>query len=126
MRATESLYWLAAKIKCGDKNMHLAQWEAYNIESELSSTDAIEVIIDYCLNKNMIEFNASTSIMILPGFKFRFADRLITNFHQPKSTLLMLVAAFIGDDWKKIYDFALNHNFRFLSYGDSSLLQRNT
>ncbi len=70
------------------------------------------------------KLKASTRIMIAPGYRFRIANSLITNFHQPQSTLLLLVSAFIGDDWKNVYDYALGHDFRFLSYGDSSLLIR--
>jgi len=75
------------------------------------------------MNKNKIEWlHTKTSLIILPGYKSRISNALITNFHQPKSTLLLLVAALIGDDWKKVYEYALQNNFRFLSYGDGSLL----
>jgi len=122
LRAVESLYWLAGRIQRGETAAHLSQWEPYTFQNEISAADAIDILLEYCQKQNIAAFSASTSVMILPGYQFRFADRLITNFHQPKSTMLLLVAAFIGNDWKKVYDGALNHNFRFLSYGDSSLL----
>jgi S-adenosylmethionine:tRNA ribosyltransferase-isomerase len=83
---------------------------------------ALENIKTYLQYTGQNYLQASTRIMIAPGYPFKLTRALITNFHQPKSTLLMLIAAFVGDDWKKIYNFALNHGFRFLSYGDSSLL----
>jgi len=92
---------------------------------DISSEDAIEAILNFMKVNELNYIKAATQIMIVPGYKFRIVDILITNFHQPKSTLLLLVAAFIGDDWKKIYDFALKNNFRFLSYGDSSILYKN-
>jgi S-adenosylmethionine:tRNA ribosyltransferase-isomerase len=125
LRTLESLYWLGVKVKNGfdDKSLlHLNQWDAYKFEPSLSYPEALEVICEYMQKKNLTELFASTQIMIVPGYQIRSAHALITNFHQPKSTLLLLVAAAIGDDWKKVYDFALNHDFRFLSYGDSLLL----
>jgi len=125
LRTLESLYWLGVKVKNGidDKSLlHLNQWDAYELEASLSYPEAMEVICEYIQKKNLTELFATTRIMIVPGYKIRSAHALITNFHHPKSTLLLLVAAAIGDDWKKVYNFALNHDFRFLSYGDSSLL----
>jgi S-adenosylmethionine:tRNA ribosyltransferase-isomerase len=125
LRTLESLYWLGIKVKNGldDKNLlHLNQWDAYELEASLSYPEALEVIHEYLQKKGLTELFATTQIMIVPGYQIRSAHALITNFHQPKSTLLLLVAAAIGDDWEKVYDYALNHDFRFLSYGDSSLL----
>jgi S-adenosylmethionine:tRNA ribosyltransferase-isomerase len=128
LRTLESLYWLGLKVKNGgeEKNLlHLDQWDAYELEPNLSYTEAIDALSGYLKSKGMMELYATTQIMIIPGYKARSVEALITNFHQPKSTLLLLVAALIGDDWKKVYDYALNHDFRFLSYGDSSLLYVN-
>ena len=98
------------------------QWDPYMLQTELSSGDAINILLEY-MDKNHLEMlQGSTRLMIVPGYRFRFLDGLITNFHLPKSTLLLLVAAFTGDDWKKIYRYALDNDFRFLSYGDASLL----
>ncbi|NPA67563.1 MAG: S-adenosylmethionine:tRNA ribosyltransferase-isomerase [Chlorobi bacterium] len=124
VRTIESLYLLGVKLQ-KDKNpeaLHLSQWEAYNLPLTLSPKEALTNILSY-MDKNKTEyFEASTQIMIVPGYKFKMTDKLITNFHQPKSTLLLLVDAFIGNDRKKVYDYALKNNFRFLSYGDSSIL----
>lgn len=123
VRTIESLYWLGIKlIQTGHWNPHISQWEAYELSDDYTKKDALLALLNY-MDKNAItELHASTQIMIFPGYKFKMIDLLVTNFHQPKSTLLLLIAAFIGDDWKKVYDFALNQNFRFLSYGDSSIL----
>ncbi len=124
VRTLESLYWLAIKIKKGliKSNLHVNQWDPYQIESQLSKNDALNILIEY-LEKTKLDFvEASTEIMIVPGYKFRITDSIITNFHQPKSTLLLLISAFIGNDWKRMYQHALDNNYRFLSYGDSSLL----
>jgi len=78
--------------------------------------------MEYMEKHNLSKFRATTQLMIVPGYKFKMTDGMVTNFHLPRSSLLMLVAAFIGDDWKKVYDYALNNDFRFLSYGDGSIL----
>ncbi|MBR5055777.1 MAG: S-adenosylmethionine:tRNA ribosyltransferase-isomerase, partial [Bacteroidales bacterium] len=89
--------------------------------------EALGALLDYMETNNMEKLVSRTQIIIVPGYKFRIIDYLVTNFHQPGSTLLLLISAFIGDSWRKVYDFALENDFRFLSYGDSSLLQkRNT
>jgi S-adenosylmethionine:tRNA ribosyltransferase-isomerase len=90
----------------------------------LSVHDALQAILDYLDATGQTTLHAETQIMIKPGYTFRIVDQLITNFHQPQSTLLLLVSAFVGGDWKTIYDYALSHDFRFLSYGDSSILNR--
>jgi len=91
---------------------------------KLSKSETLSVLLNYLENTNSSVLEASTSIMILPGFQFTFVDKLITNFHLPKSTLLLLVSALVGKDWHKVYEHALANNYRFLSYGDSSLLHR--
>ena len=122
VRTIESLHWLGVKLKQNNKpESHISQWEAYELP-EIDKKESLSAILDYMTQYNLEEFHASTQIMIFPGYTFKMVDIMITNFHQPKSTLLLLIAAFIGNDWKKVYDFALNNNFRFLSYGDSSIL----
>lgn len=123
VRTIESLYWLGVKLlQTNNWDSHISQWEAYELTGNFSKNDALKALLNY-MNKNSVtELHASTQIMIYPGYSFKMVDFLITNFHQPKSTLLLLIAAFIGSDWKNVYDFALNNDFRFLSYGDSSLL----
>jgi S-adenosylmethionine:tRNA ribosyltransferase-isomerase len=123
LRALESLYWLAVKSTINDRICTtLDQWEHDGLPSDHTAKQAFNHLHRLMLKQGIKQFNAKTSIMIVPGYKFRVINGLITNFHQPKSTLLLLVAAFIGDDWKKVYEYALSHEFRFLSYGDSSLL----
>ena len=122
-RTLESLYWLGVKIISGNyKDAHINQWEAYSLPQDIPVKNAIEALLNYMDDKALKYFEATTQIIIVPGYRFRIVDILITNFHMPGSTLLLLIAAFVGNNWKKIYDFALNNNFRFLSYGDSSLL----
>ncbi|MFC2104608.1 S-adenosylmethionine:tRNA ribosyltransferase-isomerase, partial [Bacteroidota bacterium] len=122
VRTIESIYWLGVKIlRTNNLDSHISQWEAYELPNK-SKNDALNALLKYMNENKLEELHASTQIMIFPGYNFKLVDLLITNFHQPKSTLLLLIAAFIGDDWKKMYDFALSNNFRFLSYGDSSIL----
>jgi len=122
MRCVESLYWLASKITMGERDLYVDQWDDQRIEPKFSAAEAIEVLIEYLEKNRLHQLSSSTAIMIVPGYTFRFANRLITNFHQPRSTLLLLVAAFVGNDWRNIYQYALDNDFRFLSYGDSTLL----
>ncbi|MCF8336089.1 MAG: S-adenosylmethionine:tRNA ribosyltransferase-isomerase [Bacteroidales bacterium] len=125
VRTLESLYWIGIKINeqyLGDASICLNQWEHLQLPDKMGVTGALNVIKQYLENTGQNHLNASTQIMITPGYQFRLTRGLITNFHLPKSTLLMLIAAFVGEDWKKIYDCALRNDFRFLSYGDSSLL----
>lgn len=127
MRTLESLYYIGCHIAENPENPNLtvSQWEAYDDIHTLTVEEALNHIVDYLDNIHEVAINASTEIMIAPSFQFRVVNKLITNFHQPKSTLLLLVSAFVGEDnRKKIYDYALSHDFRFLSYGDSSLLER--
>lgn len=126
MRTLESLYWLGVKMISQQENdsMHnrINQWEPYQLMQGVSLSDSFQALMKHCKSRNEKYINAATSILIAPGYKFIICDGIITNFHMPKSTLLLLVAAFIGDDWKSVYDYALKNDFRFLSYGDSSLL----
>ena len=120
MRTLESLYF----IGCHPENTTVSQFEPYEKDYTLSVYDALQAILDYLDATGQQMLHAETQIMIKPGYAFRIVDQLITNFHQPQSTLLLLVSAFVGGDWKTIYHYALSHDFRFLSYGDSSILNR--
>jgi len=124
LRTIETMYWLGVKLRSGDKdNLTISQWDPYEMENNLiSSKEAIEILLDFMTRKNMDRLITKTQILIAPPYKARIANALITNFHQPQSTLLLLVAALIGNDWRKVYEYALKNNFRFLSYGDGCLL----
>ncbi|MCK5028674.1 MAG: S-adenosylmethionine:tRNA ribosyltransferase-isomerase [Bacteroidales bacterium] len=123
VRTIESIYWLGVKLLTNTGfEPHISQWEAYKLKDNITKIEALKALLDYIKSNSITELHASTQIMIFPGYQFRIVDLLITNFHQPNSTLLLLIAAFIGDNWKKVYDFALSNDFRFLSYGDSSVL----
>lgn len=126
MRTLESLYFLGCMLLCGDRSLHVPQFMPYEQEWTLSTEEALQALLAYLDETHQDTLHAETQIMIKPSYRFRVVEQLITNFHQPKSTLLLLVSAFVGEDWKKIYDYALAHDFRFLSYGDSSILFRNT
>lgn len=127
VRTLESLSALAWRIKCSgtpDAERMVGQWELYDLPHEFTGDVALEVLLDYMTRNCLEELKASTQIMITPlGYRFRIVKYIITNFHQPKSTLLLLVSAYVGDEWRRIYDYALQNDFRFLSYGDSSLLK---
>lgn len=126
VRTLESLFWLAVKInkKLITTDLHVNQWDPYKIDTELNRAKALNILLEYLELQNLEFIEASTEIMIVPGYKFRITDSIITNFHQPKSTLLLLISAFVGKNWGIIYKHALNNNYRFLSYGDSSILIR--
>jgi S-adenosylmethionine:tRNA ribosyltransferase-isomerase len=100
------------------------QWEPYSREYPYTLDESLKAIVRYMEDNSLTELKVGTRIIIVPGFRFRLVDVLVTNFHQPQSTLLLLISAFVGGDWHKIYDFALERGFRFLSYGDSSILFR--
>ncbi len=125
-RSLESAYWLGVKIleKKGPAEgmLSLSQWEHEELPQDLSLARSLEALIGHCREHRSDRIFFSTRLMIAPGYRFRTIGGLITNFHQPGSTLLLLVAAWIGSDWRKVYHYALDHRFRFLSYGDSSLL----
>lgn len=125
MRTLESLYFIGCQLRehgTADETIHVGQHEPYERQYEVTAYDALQAILDYLDATGQDTLHAETQIMIRPGYTFRIVDVLITNFHQPKSTLLLLVSAFVGGDWKTIYNYALSHEFRFLSYGDSSIL----
>lgn len=139
VRSLESLYWLgagweesSAKATNGssDENQenpsvedpwHVEQWQPYTHHTDLSPVKALTNLLNWMENHHTDQLSFTTSIIIIPGYRFRMISGMFTNFHQPNSTLLLLVAAFLGHDWKKVYDYALHHNFRFLSYGDANL-----
>jgi S-adenosylmethionine:tRNA ribosyltransferase-isomerase len=128
LRTLESLYWISLKLKISPSaELRLDQWEAYSIDEKLpniSTKASFEYLLQWMDEKALTELHCQTSLIIIPGYQFKVAHGLITNFHQPHSTLLLLIAAFIGDNWKEVYSHALQNNYRFLSYGDSSLLWR--
>jgi len=127
LRTIESLYWLGVKTifqaEISQHDLQLQQWEVYNIDaSDISTEQALQSLLQW-MNKNQTEVLVTkTQIIIVPGYELKIVNGLITNFHQPQSTLLLLVASIVGDYWKKIYSYALENNFRFLSYGDGSLI----
>ena len=131
MRTLESLYFLGKQFytrhmtqDIGHLTYSVSQFEPYEKDHALSTQEALQAIVDHLEQIGEEVLHAETQIMIKPGYTFHVVDQLITNFHQPKSTLLLLVSAFVGGDWHRIYDYALANDFRFLSYGDSSILFR--
>lgn len=128
VRTIESLYWLGIKAikdpSASDSDLSLGQWEPYFTDATIDSKDALEALLKLIKKNNSKIIHAATNIMIVPGYKFKMTNGMITNFHQPRSTLLLLISAWVGKEWKKIYNFALDNDFRFLSYGDCSLLIR--
>ena len=125
VRTLESLYYIGVScIETGHPS-DVDQWDPYSRDYEYSLEQSINAIIQYLKDNNKSELSLGTRIIIVPGFRFRVVDVLVTNFHQPQNPLLLLISAFVGGNWKKIYDYALGHDFRFLSYGDSSVLFRN-
>lgn len=125
VRTLESLYY--AGVRCIEEGCpsDVGQWDPYSREYDYTLEESLNALINYLQDNGKSELNIGTRIIIVPGYKFRLVDILVTNFHQPQSTLLLLISAFVGGDWHRIYDYALEHDFRFLSYGDSSLLVRN-
>ena len=126
VRTLESLYYIGVTISqhpdASQEEMHVQQWMPYETHPQLTAVESLQCILDY-LNRHELEtLNTSTQIIIAPGYEYKIVKRIVTNFHQPQSTLLLLVSAFVKGDWHKIYDYALSHDFRFLSYGDSSIL----
>ena len=124
VRTLESLYYIG--VSCIEKGHpeDVPQWAPYEREYAYSVEESLGAILGYLDANGLDELKAGTRIIIVPGFRFRLVDMLVTNFHQPESTLILLISAFVGGDWRTIYDYALGHDFRFLSYGDSSLLFR--
>ena len=124
VRTLESLYYIGVKCIETGTPADVMQWEPYEREYAYSTEEALSALIAYMKANSLKDLQSGTRIIIVPGYQFRVVDVLVTNFHQPQSTLLLLVSAFVGGDWKNIYDYALSHDFRFLSYGDSSILFR--
>jgi len=129
LRTLESLYWLGAKsiIEPGRylNELNVQQWDAYEMKTDdITIAQALNALVNRIKKAKKERLITTTQLLIVPGYKFRIVDALITNFHQPQSTLLLLVAAFIGEDWRKVYDYALENDYRFLSYGDGCVLQR--
>ena len=126
VRTLESLYHigvtLAGNPDATEEELHVRQWQPYESFEEIPAVVALQKILGYLDRHGMETLHTSTQIIIAPGYRYRIVKAMVTNFHQPQSTLLLLVSAFIGDNWKAVYEYALNHSFRFLSYGDSSLL----
>ncbi len=129
VRTLESLYYMGMKVMRNpdikEEQLHVNQWEPYEVESselKVESSEALQALLNWMDRHELTVLHSSTQIIIAPGYTYKIVKMLVTNFHQPQSTLLLLVSAFVHGDWHKIYDYALAHDFRFLSYGDSSLL----
>jgi S-adenosylmethionine:tRNA ribosyltransferase-isomerase len=131
VRTLESLYYMGIKAQqlmdagkdTGDgEELHVEQWMPYNVQCSMFNVQCLQSLRDYMLKHKLDVLHSSTQIIIAPGYQFHIVQMMVTNFHQPQSTLLLLVSAFVHGDWRKIYDYALANQFRFLSYGDSSLL----
>ena len=126
VRTLESLYYIGINAsrnpEAAESELHVQQWQPYEDNADVSSMQALQYVLDYMNAHQLNTLHTSTQIIIAPGYEYKIVKKIVTNFHQPQSTLLLLVSAFVKGDWHKIYDFALSHNFRFLSYGDSSLL----
>lgn len=124
VRTLESLYWMGVKrLEDIEEFYSVEQWEAYQLPGHYSLHESMEALAGWFVETGQENLKAQTTIIIVPGYCFRVIDAMFTNFHQPQSTLLLLVAAAIGEDWKSVYSYALEHDFRFLSYGDSSFLK---
>ena len=130
VRTLESLYYMGLKVlrnpNLTEDRLHVSQWEPYEIVNSekriVNSVEALQALLDWMDARHLEVLHSSTQIIIAPGYDYKIVKMLVTNFHQPQSTLLLLVSAFVKGDWRQIYDYALSHDFRFLSYGDSSLL----
>lgn len=126
VRTLESLYYmglrLAANPDLTEEQLHINQWEPYEREATITPLESMKLLLDYFDRNRINVLHSSTQIIIAPGYEYKIVKMLVTNFHQPQSTLLLLVSAFVKGSWREIYDYALAHDFRFLSYGDSSLL----
>ncbi|MCU4176115.1 S-adenosylmethionine:tRNA ribosyltransferase-isomerase [Carboxylicivirga sp. N1Y90] len=123
VRTLESLYWYGVRLLNKlDISEGIQQWDPYNLPSNTSKKDALTALLAFMETNKILHLAGKTAIIIVPGYEFRMIDGLVTNFHQPQSTLLLLISAIVGDKWKDIYQYAMDNEFRFLSYGDSSLL----
>lgn len=130
LRTLESLYWLGVKLMVDpsiqkNKNIHLTQWESYTNEDSIPVIEALNALIHWMHLHQISTLITSTQLMIMPGYSFKLVNGLVTNFHQPKSTLLLIIAAITGEHWKYMYEYALKNNYRFLSYGDGCLFKIN-
>jgi S-adenosylmethionine:tRNA ribosyltransferase-isomerase len=128
VRTLESLYWIGLKLwnnpSLTPSELYLDQWEVYSMKNRLLPSQSLETLLSW-MNKNKLKhIHVPTRIIIVPGYDFKITNGIITNFHMPKSTLLLLISAWTGNDWKRIYHYAMKNDFRFLSYGDSSMLMR--
>ena len=131
LRTIESLYWLGVKAHLNStiklEELIVNQWDPYQLnQHQISVQIAVQSLYNYLVKHQLKSLYTQTSLLIVPGYDFKIIKALVTNFHQPESTLILLVAAFIGEDWRKVYQYALDHEFRFLSYGDGCLLFKNT
>ena len=126
VRTLESLYYMGMKVmrnsELTEEELHVNQWEPYEGGAVVDTRASLQALLDWMVRRELTVLHSSTQIIIAPGYDYKIVKMLVTNFHQPQSTLLLLVSAFVHGDWHKIYDYALAHDFRFLSYGDSSLL----
>ena len=126
VRTLESLYYMGIILSqnpdANQEELHVKQWMPYENTQKLSAIESLQHILDYMERHSLDALHTSTQIIIAPGYEYKIVKKIVTNFHQPQSTLLLLVSAFVKGDWRKIYDYALAHDFRFLSYGDSSIL----
>ena len=125
IRTIESMYLMGCKVihnsETDTSNLNIIQWDPYSLEISPSKAEAFKALSDYMAEKGIEKINTSTQIIIVPGYQFKVIDGMLTNFHQPRSTLLLLISAFTGMEWKNIYKHALENGYRFLSYGDSNL-----
>ena len=128
VRTLESLYYIGKILhknaQLTVEDLRVTQWMPYDEDPDISSVESLKTILEYMQQNGMEKISFWTQIIIVPGYKFHIIESIITNFHQPQSTLLLLISALVGEDWKKIYDYAMTHEFRFLSYGDSSFLKK--
>ena len=126
VRTLESLYFMGLRLlknpDLTEEQLHIRQWEPYETDCGVGAAEALSALRDWLDRNALSALHSSTQIIIAPGYDYKIVKMLVTNFHQPQSTLLLLVSAFVNGDWRRIYDYALGHDFRFLSYGDSSLL----
>jgi S-adenosylmethionine:tRNA ribosyltransferase-isomerase len=130
LRTIESLYWTAVQLQenatLNLSDCHVTQWMPYEKTQTMTANEALDLLIHHAEKNNLVQISGKTSLLIAPGYDIKMVDGIITNFHQPNSTLLLLISAMVGDDWQKIYAHALQNNYRFLSFGDSSLLMKKT
>jgi S-adenosylmethionine:tRNA ribosyltransferase-isomerase len=129
LRTLESIYWMGVKAINNPgislEELKISQWDNYDLPQDIPTQQAMEALIKWMVSNKMKQLIIPTQLLIAPGYQIRTVDGILTNFHQPESTLLLLIYAFVGEDWKRIYSHASDNNYRFLSFGDGSLLWRN-